>query len=180
VPEGLGSSRGECDAPRFEVDPFWPKPLQTLVTADYRPSRWMPGKRVEPSTGPTPLRINSRRGPKVGTCCKVAPPILHTTQAGNLINSWAPGPATTGRIATTGLLFDHKVMSGLPETDQGTPRFKFTSTGKFLMQLGKHGVHNEATTLRIFGRPAKIFDDPTANEVYNFHWIPDVDDGERS
>src|SRR5919106_86726 len=57
---------GTVRAPRFEVDPFWPKPLP-----------------------------NNERGaelnPPTGECCKGAPPVLEFDANGNLVGSWG-GP----------------------------------------------------------------------------------------
>src|SRR5579864_8390803 len=80
-------------APRFEVDPFWPKPL---------PNHWVTGSTIGVATDaqdhvwtihrPNTVENNFKAADlKVGECCKVAPPILEYDQAGNLINSWG-GP----------------------------------------------------------------------------------------
>ena len=43
---------------------------------------------------------------------------------------------------------------------------KFTPEGKFLMQIGHHGVHNGSNDIENFWMPTRIFPDPAANEVY--------------
>jgi DNA-binding beta-propeller fold protein YncE len=43
---------------------------------------------------------------------------------------------------------------------------KFTKAGKFIMQIGKPGQGKGSNDTENFGRPAKIFVDPKANEAY--------------
>jgi DNA-binding beta-propeller fold protein YncE len=43
---------------------------------------------------------------------------------------------------------------------------KFDGAGKFLLQLGKHGVHNGSNDIGNFWKPTKISFDAAANEVY--------------
>ncbi|MFZ3343018.1 MAG: hypothetical protein WA213_19210, partial [Terriglobales bacterium] len=157
-------------APRFEVDPFWPKPL---------PNHWVTGSTIGVSTDPQddvwiihrPQTVDNNfkaADLKVGTCCKVAPPVLEYDQAGNLINSWGgPGQGYDWPDSNHGITVDHKGnvwIGGNGRND--TQILKFTSSGKFLMQLGKHGVHHGSNDTENFWQPTKIFEDPTANEVY--------------
>src|SRR5687768_11980971 len=104
-------------APMFEVDPFWPKPLpnhwvtgstiglsidaQDRVWTIHRPNT------VEDNFKAADLKVGDERGrdPEalpskpgnavtdtfIGKCCKVAPPVLVYDQAGNLVKSWG-GP----------------------------------------------------------------------------------------
>src|ERR1700740_2434877 len=83
-------------APRFEVDPMWPKPL---------PNHWLLGSTIGVSIdaqdnvwsihrSPPTLNATDRaaeRDPPPGVCCKGAPPVLQFDQAGNLLKSWG-GP----------------------------------------------------------------------------------------
>jgi hypothetical protein len=157
-------------APRFEVDPFWPRPL---------PNHWVTGSTIGVAVDgqdnvwtihrPDTVENNFKAADlNVGTCCKVAPPILEYNQAGSVINSWGgPGPGYTWPDSNHGISIDHKGnvwIAGNGTMD--TQVLKFTSTGKFLMQLGKHGVHNGSNDPENFWQATKIFDDPTANEVY--------------
>src|SRR5262249_42705904 len=80
-------------APRFEVDPLWPKPL---------PNHWVTGSTIGVSVDaqdrvwtihrPNTVEDNFKAADlKLGECCKVAPPVLVYDQAGNLVKSWG-GP----------------------------------------------------------------------------------------
>lgn len=157
-------------APRFEVDPYWPKPL---------PNHWVTGSTIGVAVDaqdnvwtihrPNTVEDNLKAADlNVGTCCKVAPPILVYDQAGNVVKSWGgPGPGYDWPDSNHGITVDHKGnvwIAGNGTKD--TQVLKFTSTGKFLMQLGKHGVHNGSNDPENFWQATKIWDDPTANEVY--------------
>jgi DNA-binding beta-propeller fold protein YncE len=77
-------------APRFEVDPLWPKPLpnhwlmgQTIgVSVDAQDHIWIIHRAG--SLEPGELHLTA----KIAQCCQAAPPVLAFDQAGNLIASW--------------------------------------------------------------------------------------------
>src|SRR5713101_693778 len=85
--------KGAVQAPRFEVDPMWPKPL---------PNHWLLGSTIGVSLdaqddvwiihrSSATLNANERGAelsPPTGVCCKGAPPVLEFDQAGNLLKSW--------------------------------------------------------------------------------------------
>ena len=157
-------------APRFEVDPLWPKPL---------PNHWVTGSTIGVSVDaqdrvwtihrPNTVEDNFKAADlKLGECCKVAPPVLAYDQAGNLVKSWGgPGPGYDWPDSNHGVMVDHKgnVWIGGNGT-KDTQILKFTSDGKFLMQLGKHGVHNGSNDTENFWQPTRVFEDVSANEVY--------------
>jgi hypothetical protein len=157
-------------APRFEVDPYWPKPL---------PNHWVTGSTIGVSVDaqdrvwtihrPNTVEDNFKAADlKLGECCKVAPPVLVYDQAGNLVKSWGgPGPGYDWPDSNHGITVDHKgnVWIGGNGT-KDTQILKFTSDGKFLMQLGKHGVHNGSNDTANFWQPTRVFDDASANEIY--------------
>ena len=167
----LGSARGG-QAPIFEVDPFWPKPL---------PNHWVMGSTIGLSVDdqdhvwvihrPQSVEDNfkaAETNPPIGVCCKVAPPVLEFDQAGNLVSSWGgPGAGYEWPVSNHGITVDHKGnvwIGGNDNTD--TQILKFTKAGKFLLQIGKHGVHNGSNDVENLWRAAKIFHEPEANEIY--------------
>src|SRR5436190_13784822 len=103
---GMGQSRLQAaiaaravDAPRFEVDPYWPKLL---------PNHWVLGSTIGvgvdsrdhvfiihrgDSTLNQRTEVGANATPPVGECCRSAPPILEFDPDGNLVNAWGgPGP----------------------------------------------------------------------------------------
>jgi DNA-binding beta-propeller fold protein YncE len=157
-------------APRFEVDPLWPKPL---------PNHWVTGSTIGVSVDaqdrvwtihrPNTVEDNFRAADlKVGECCKVAPPVLVYDQAGNLVNSWGgPGAGYDWPDSNHGITVDYKgnVWIGGNGT-KDTQILKFAGDGKFLMQLGKHGVHNGSNDTENFWQPTRVFVDASTNEAY--------------
>ena len=104
----------------------------------------------------------------IGKCCKVAPPVLVYDQAGNLVKSWGgPGQGYDWPDSNHGITVDHKGNVWLAGNgDKDTQMLKFDGAGKFLLQIGKHGVHNGSNDIENFWQPTKIFEDVPANEVY--------------
>jgi hypothetical protein len=94
--------------------------------------------------------------------------VLEFDQAGNLVGSWGgPGAGYEWPVSNHGITVDHKGnvwIGGNDNTD--TQLLKFTKGGKFLLQIGKHGVHNGSNDTANLWRAAKIFPEPDANEIY--------------
>ncbi|HLG58278.1 MAG TPA: hypothetical protein VI485_23235 [Vicinamibacterales bacterium] len=179
-----GQSR--VDAPSFEVDPFWPKPLPNHwllgsaigVSVDERDHVWMIHR------GSATLG-NNEKGlelqPPTGECCAGAPPVLEFDPEGNLVGHWGgPGAGYQWPASNHGITVDHKgnVWIG-GNGDADAQVLKFTRAGKFLLQVGKSGARmgppgsegkptyvGGSNDAQAFGRVAKIFVDPTANEAY--------------
>jgi len=176
-------------APRFEVDPLWPKPL---------PNHWVLGSTIGVwvdtddhvwiiHRSSATLAVNERPLElKTGECCAGAPPVLEFDQAGNLLRHWGgPGQGYEWPDSNHGIFIDYKGNvwiggNGGPDSQI----LKFTKDGKFLMQVGKKGARRKAGAVAgrdeggvagfagnsndpaSFGRVAKIFVDPKENEAY--------------
>ena len=102
---GAQDGGGTVQAPRFEVDPFWPKPLPNHwllgsaigVWVDERDHVWI----IHRSSA---TLDDNEKGVelKTGECCAGAPPVLEFDPTGNLVQSGAArGRATNGRSPTT-------------------------------------------------------------------------------
>ena len=157
-------------APKFRVDPFWPKPL---------PNNWFMGQVAGVSVDPTndhiwviqrPGSLAERdRGPTfdppLSTCCYPAPAVMEFDQDGNLLQAWGgwadPGFLETRCIREQGCEWP----VGDPDTDieyNGSEHgihvdykgfvwiggnaavdhqvLKFTRDGTFVLQIGQAGV----------------------------------------
>src|SRR6185436_4099782 len=87
-------SRSGVMAPRFEVDPLWPKPL---------PNHWVLGSTIGVwvdaddhvwiihRSSATLANNEKTLETKQGECCAGAPPVLEFDQEGNLLRHWG-GP----------------------------------------------------------------------------------------
>src|SRR5689334_19709706 len=101
-------------APRFEVDPMWPKPLpnhwilgQTIgVTVDAQDHVWIihRGGSVEAK------EAYAITNPPGAECCVPAPPVLEFDQEGNLLNHWGgqDGPGYEWPASNHGITVDYK------------------------------------------------------------------------
>jgi DNA-binding beta-propeller fold protein YncE len=169
-------------APYFEVDPFWPKPL---------PNHWLIGSSIGVSVDdrnhvwivhrPNTL-VDNELGLDIkrGTCCAAAPPVLEFDAAGTLVGHWGgTGNGYEWPDSNHGIFADHKGNIWIGGNGQQDSQvLKFTRDGKFLLQIGKSGVRRgeethdgvswvgNSTDPNAFGRVAKIFVDPRENEAY--------------
>jgi DNA-binding beta-propeller fold protein YncE len=160
-------------APIFEVDPLWPKPL---------PNHWLLGMTIgvwvdeqdhvwiihRSSATLSEMERGAEVSPPTGECCRGAPPVLVFDQAGNLVRHWGgPGPGYEWPESNHGIFVDHKGnvwIGGNGAKDAQV--LKFTKDGKFLLQVGKYGNNKGSNDLENFGRVAKIFVDPKTNEAF--------------
>lgn len=162
--------RDAVTAPRFEVDPFWPKPL---------PNNWYIGMAIGVAVDaqdhvwivhrPDTLSPNEAAADlKTGSCCSKAPPVLEFDQAGNLIGHWGgPGQGYEWPQSNHGITVDHKGNVWIGGNGRDDAHIlKFTQDGKFLAQYGSSGKNAGSNDPQNFGRVAKIFVDPKANEAY--------------
>ena len=182
-------------APRFEVDPFWPKPLpnhwvlgQTIgVAADSHDNIWIIHRPGSLEAGEQHASAN----PPSATCCVAAPPVLEFDQAGNLLRHWGgPGEGYDWPLSNHGITVDSKnnvwigsngrgaesargARNGQDEETTGTFAsfhdtmiLKFTIDGKFLMQIGKPNQSKGSNDTENLRLPAKTFVDSKNNELY--------------
>ena len=159
-------------APRFEVDPFWPKPL---------PNHWVLGQAIGVAVDDQDhvwivhrdnlIGANeaaASQHPPTASCCVPAPPVLEFDPAGNVAGSWGgPHEGYDWPASNHGIFVDYKGNVWIGGNEGGDAQvLKFTKSGKFLMQIGKPGQSKGSNDTENFGRAAKIFVDPKANEAY--------------
>lgn len=190
----VAEAQAGAQAPRFEVDPMWPKPMpnnwvlgQTIgLTVDDRDHIWLIHRGNDPGTAGldrTELAVVQPGSPRVSECCDPAPPVLEFDQAGNLVNSWG-GPVKGAPYewpeSNHGIVIDHKGFVWIGGNGGNDSHIlKFTRDGKFVAQYGKAGARRDPKStpekpnyvansmdMDNFGRVAKIFIDPKANEGY--------------
>ena len=156
-------------APTFEVDPMWPKPL---------PNHWLLGMTIGVSVDAQDhIWIIHRGGslermenyaasnPPASECCSAAPPVLEFDEQGNLLAHWGgPGEGYDWPLSNHGITVDYKGNVWIGGNGRGGPApggpalptaevqvganagfhdnmiLKFTQDGKFLMQIGRAHV----------------------------------------
>ena len=167
-----GQAASMVEAPKFEVDPTFPKPLpngwligMTIgIAVDAQDHIWI----VHRPDTLSALEAAADENPPTAKCCKRAPPVLEFDQQGNLLRSWGgPGQGYQWPESNHGIFVDHKgiVWIGGNGTNDAHV-LKFTQDGKFIAQYGASGKTAGSNDTQNFGRIAKIFVDPKANEAY--------------
>jgi DNA-binding beta-propeller fold protein YncE len=169
-----GAINAAADAPRFEVDPYWPKPL---------PNQWILGSAIGIGVdsrdhvfivhrGDSTLNQRTEAGadanPPIAECCRAAPPVLEFDPEGNLVNSWGgTGAGYTWPSSNHGIGIDDRDnvwIGGNGRSDSHI--LKFTRDGKFIAQYGTPGQSTNSLSREHFGRVAKISFDSRAREAY--------------
>jgi hypothetical protein len=179
-------------APRFEVDPMWPKPL---------PNHWVIGSVIGVSVDSNDhiwiihrqgsleaKEINLAANPPASECCAPAPPVLEFNEAGDLIGHWGgPGKGYDWPASNHGITVDYKgnvwiggngrgAQPAAMPTDESkmgsggsvhdSMLLKFTQAGKFILQIGKPGQSKGSNDIANLRLPAKAIVDPKTNELY--------------
>jgi DNA-binding beta-propeller fold protein YncE len=160
-------------APTFEVDPFWPKPL---------PNHWVLGNVIgvgvdandhvfivhRNDTFDRTNEIGAAADPPLSECCVPAPPVLEFDPQGNLVKAWGgPAEGYEWPVSNHGISIDHKNNVWIGGNGNGDSHIlKFTHDGKFLLQIGTPKQSPNSNDLTHFGRVAKVSFDVAANEAF--------------
>ena len=101
-------------APRFEVDPMWPKPLPNHwimgtvigVSVDDKDNVWV----IHRGGSLEAKEVYATTNPPSSECCKPAPSVLAFNQAGDLLHSWGgeDGPGFEWPASNHGVTVDFK------------------------------------------------------------------------
>src|SRR5713226_2027407 len=115
-----------AQAPRFEVDPLWPRPLpnkwilgQTIgVSVDGQDHVWI----IHRAGSLEPGEVHATTNPPTAQCCAPAPPILEFDAAGTLIGHWGgPGQGYNWPDSNHGITVDYKGNVWIGGNGRGQP-----------------------------------------------------------
>ena len=166
-------AKGAVQAPRFEVDPMWPKPV---------PNHWVFGNIIGVGVDKNDHVYIIHRGagsleakeiyattnPPSSECCVPAPPVLEFDAEGNLVKAWGgPGQGYEWPESNHGITPDSKgnlFIGGNGGNDGHI--LKFTREGKFVKQFGFAYASGGSNDMWAFNKVAKISLDEPANEAY--------------
>jgi DNA-binding beta-propeller fold protein YncE len=162
-------------APMFEVDPFWPRPLPNHwllgsaigVEVDERDHVWIVHRGTVETLGANEIPA-SLDPPRAEACCVPAPPVLEFDPEGNIVGSWGgPGNGYTWPSSNHGITLDHLDNVWIGGNGQGDSHvLKFTRDGQFLLEVGDPGMGVDSNSETHYSRVAKISIDSDANEAY--------------
>ena len=169
-----GAGQG-VEAPMFEVDPFWPKPLpehwllgSTVgVGVDSRDHVFIIHRRASINPG-TELGLDA--DPPTSECCRAAPEVLVFDPEGNLVNSFGgPSDDYVWPESNHGITVDHMDnvwIGGNGASDSHI--LKFSRDGEFLASYGQPqvGTEPDSHSETRFNRAAEVAFDAEANEAY--------------
>ena len=168
-------SKAAVQAPRFEVDPMWPKPL---------PNHWVMGNVIGVGVDSQdhvyiihrgagslePKEIYAAANPPASECCLPAPPVLEFDAEGNLVKSWGgpkPGAPYEWPESNHGITPDAKGNLWIGGNGGNDGHIlKFSKDGTFIKQFGFAYASAGSNDSWAFNKVAKISIDDAANEAY--------------
>ena len=172
---------GGAQAPKFEVDPMWPKPLPNHwlmgnvigVSVDSKDHIWIIHRQgsleaMENYGVANPPGGKRARGKVESECCQAAPPVLEFDEAGNFIQGWGgPGQGYDWPETEHGIYADPKGfiwLGGNGKTDHHL--LKLTRAGKVVMQIGHKGQSKGNTDTVNVNQAADTFFYAPTNELF--------------
>ena len=175
VPDGTTSAQQPAradEAPRFDPQPFWPKPLPgnwilgqvAGIAVDRNDHIWIihrPATLLDDEKG-------AAKSPPETKCCTAAPTVMEFDTDGNLLRHWGgPGQGYEWPKNEHGIFVDNDGNVWLGGNDNVDHHIlKFTPDGKFLQQIGKAGSTGGSNSTTQLGRPAHMVIDEAAGELY--------------
>jgi DNA-binding beta-propeller fold protein YncE len=169
--EGVALSQ-TVQAPTFEIDPFWPKPLPNGwiygtvigVTVDAQDHVYIVHRGVQGA------EAGADQNPPLAECCSSAPPVLEFDADGNMVRAWG-GPSETEEYvwpaSNHGLGVDQMGNIWIGGNGGGDSHvLKFSQQGEYLGTYGEPRNAPNSNATNHFGRVADIEFDFAANEAY--------------
>jgi DNA-binding beta-propeller fold protein YncE len=165
-------------APRFVVDPLWPKPL---------PHHWVVGMMVgvsidskdhvfiihRPRSLNAQTEVGAAGNPPTAECCVPAPPVIEFDPEGNVVNAWGGNgqgydwPNGVGAAGEHGISVDMAGNVWLGSTGSNDRQIlKFTHDGKFIAQYGKPMPGKNSLSTTDFAGVAMMSFDEKAHEAF--------------
>src|SRR3954468_8091661 len=173
---GIGKSAGaqadRSQVPLFEPDPLWSEALPNKwvtgavggIAVDSHDNVWVFHREASIPDGEKGASLN----PPQSECCIPAPAVLEFNAAGKLLQAWGgPGPGYEWFDTQHGIFVDAADdvwLSGSARQDNQL--LKFTSTGKFLLQIGHSGRNRGSNDTENLGGPAGLFVYEKTHELF--------------
>jgi DNA-binding beta-propeller fold protein YncE len=158
--------------PMFEPDPLWSEALPNKwvtgqvggVAVDSHDNVWVFHRPATIPDGEKAAALN----PPQAECCMPAPSVLEFAPNGKFLQAWGgPGQGYEWPSTEHGIFVDSKDnvwLSGSAKDDNQI--LKFTSKGKFLLQIGHAGKNQGSQDTINLGGPAGLFVYQKTNELF--------------
>jgi DNA-binding beta-propeller fold protein YncE len=158
--------------PTFEPDPLWSELLPNQwvtgavggVAVDRHDNVWVFHRPASIPDGEKAASLD----PPQAECCYPAPPVLQFAPDGRFLQAWGgPGEGYDWFTTEHGIFVDDEDnvwLSGSAREDNHV--LKFTSSGEFLMQIGRPGRNGGSNDRENLGGPAGLFVYPETNELF--------------
>jgi hypothetical protein len=184
--ESQADGRSSLRAPKYKVDPFWPKPL---------PDKWVTGEVAGTCLDSRDHLIIVNRGfqagglqPPENQTARASPPVIEFDKAGNVVRAWGdptlntvpqgtlpPGTNQVLPNSIHGCFVDYQDNVWIAGNGDGVVQ-KYSHNGTFLMQIGMKGVCDGVggvcgnpglnSSPILLNQPADIAVDPSNGDVY--------------
>ena len=157
-------------APRYVVDPFFPKDLADNmifgqvagVAVDGKNNVWIihrPKTLVDDEKG-------AQKTPPETRCCQPAPSVIQFAPDGRVLRMWGATAGSPWPANEHGIHIDREGNVWLGGNDKDDQVYKFTPDGKILMQVGSADATSGSNSTTRLGRPAHMTTDDAAGELY--------------
>lgn len=171
-PPPIGVPADAPDVPKFQPEPFWPKPL---------PGNWILGQVAGIAVAPSgniwilhrPATLvddekGAQKNPPETKCCAAAPPVMEFDADGNLKRAWGftAGQGYDWPKNEHGIHIDRDGNVYLGGNNDGDQIYKFTPDGKFVAQYGRNDDSKGSNSTTRLWKPAHMTTDDEAGEVY--------------
>lgn len=173
VPEEFTTAQARRQqVPLFEADPLWSEALPNKwvtgqvggLAVDSHDNLWVFHR---PDTIPDGEKAASLKPPQA-ECCIPAPAVLQFDTNGKVVRAWgSQGQGYEWPRSQHGIFVDDRDnvwLSGNAKEDNQI--LKFTSAGKFLMQIGHAGKNKGSDDTENLGGPAGLFVHRKTNELF--------------
>lgn len=167
----LSSAAFAQSAPKYQPEPFWPKPLPgnwilgqvAGIAVDKNDHIWIvhrPASLLDDEKG-------AQKNPPESKCCTAAPPVMKFDAEGNLLAHWGGKGEGANWIANEhGIHADRDGNIWVGGNNDGDQILKFSPDGNFIQQVGQNDANKGSSSTTRLGRPAHMVTDDAANEIY--------------
>ena len=178
-PLNRADARGGPEAPRFRVDPFWPKPLP-VDAASGKP--WVTGEVAGTCVDSKDHVITVNRGFSTGglvapetVVATASPPVVEYDREGNVANAWGIPSVLPNGIH--GCFVDYQDNVWIAGNGDGIVQKYSHDGGTLLLQIGTRGTCDSPTgacgnfglvgnSTTLLNQPADVAVDPGNGDIY--------------